>query len=153
MNNSAPRPRVTAPVLAAIPLAVHAFLAWRLRAAAISTGQDDAVYLLLGRGLRDLAYSNYWLVPNGPHGTYPPLYPLILGVTDGIFGDTLTPALLLSVVFSTLALGILFSIAYRWSPTVAFLTLSVSAVNPWLVRLAGMMYTEPFYLLCTALTL
>jgi len=153
MNNSPSRPRVPAPVLAAIPLAVHAFLAWRLRAAAISTGQDDSVYLLLGRGLRDFAYSNYWLVPSAPHGTYPPLYPLILGVTTGIFGEGLTPALVQSVVFSTLALGILFSIAYRWSPPVAFLTLSVSAVNPWLVRLAGMMYTEPFYLLCTALTL
>jgi hypothetical protein len=153
MNNPASRPRVTAPVLAAIPLAVHAFLAWKLRAAAISTGQDDAVYALLGRGLRDFAYHNYWLVPNAPHGTYPPLYPLVLGVTTGIFGDGMTPALVLSVVFSTLALGILFSIAYRWSPPVAFLTLSVSAVNPWLVRMAGQMYTEPLYLLCTALTL
>ena len=153
MNSIPSRPRVPAPMLAAIPLAVHAFLAWRLRAAAISTGQDDSVYLLLGRGLRDFAYSNYWLVPSAPHGTYPPLYPLILGVTTAIFGDGLTPALVLSVVFSTLALGILFSIACRWSPPVAFLTLSVCAVNPWLVRLAGMMYTEPFYLLCTALTL
>jgi hypothetical protein len=152
-GTSPSRPRGAALVFAAIPLAVHAFLAWRLRAPGISTGQDDAVYQLLGRGLRDLTYSNYWMVESFPHVQYPPLYPFILGITGAIFGDSLTPALVLSVLLSTLALGILFAIAYRWSPPAAFLALSVGAVNPWLVRLAGQMFTEPLYMVCVALTL
>ena len=153
MIDSSPRTRGGVLALAAIPLALHALMAWRLRAAAISTGQDDAVYLLLGRGLRDLAYSNYWLIGNPPHGTYPPLYPLILGGTDALFGSTLAPAVVLNVLFSTGALAILFAVACRWSVPAAFLALSVSAVNPWLVRLAGQLFSEPVYMFFAAATL
>ena len=104
-------------ILAGILLAVHAGLAWHLRAPAITTRQDDAMYLLLARGLPHLSYHQVWNVHSPPESQYPPLYPAVLALL-GALSSKLGAALALNVLCSTLALGVLFALARRWSPVV-----------------------------------
>src|SRR5690242_18278500 len=81
-------------------LAIHAALAWWLRAPAVSTGHDDAIYLLLGRDLLHGSYRNFWLIGAPAHGLYPPLYPAALAVT-GASGEHGFPiAVLLGLALS-----------------------------------------------------
>src|SRR5882672_8450368 len=88
-------------MLAAVGLlAVHAALAWWLRAPAISTGHDDAIYLLLGRDLLRGSYRNFWLTGAPFHGLYPPLYPALLAVTGGGGEHGFPLAIALNVIVS-----------------------------------------------------
>ncbi|HEV8611897.1 MAG TPA: hypothetical protein VGQ73_00215, partial [Gemmatimonadales bacterium] len=140
-------------ILAGLLLGLHALLAWWLRAPAITTGHDDAVYLLLARSLRHFSYHDAWLVGTPPEAQYPPLYPAVLALVGAVLGDGLDTALALNVLLSTFALGVFFALVRRWSPGVALLGLAVCAVNPWLIRLAGLVASEPLFLVLVALTL
>lgn len=147
------RSTVLLTAVAAGLLGLHAVLAWLLRTPAISTGQDDAVYLLLARGLGRLAYHNYWLVDAPAQAQYPPLYPAVLAIAQAVFGSKLDVALLLNTGLSTAALGLTFALVRPWSAPLALGALAIGAVNPALVRLAGHVTSEPLFMFCTVAAL
>jgi hypothetical protein len=138
---------------AALLLITHVVLAWLLRTPGITTGQDDAVYLLLARGLRELSYSNYWLLDAPPQAQYPPLYPALLAIVGGVTGDRLGFLIAFNTLLSAAALWIWFRIARHSSAELALAALAVAALNPSLIDLAGRIATEPLFMLTTALAL
>jgi hypothetical protein len=140
-------------VVAAVLLAMHAALAWSLRAPSITAGGDDAVYLMLARGLRHLSYHNSWIIGAPPQAQYPPFYPGVLALAGTVFGSGLDVALGLNVLCSTAALATGFALVRRWSEPLALLGLAAAAVNPWLVLLAGLVASEPLFLFLVMQTL
>ncbi|HEY9384235.1 MAG TPA: hypothetical protein VIP80_12055 [Gemmatimonadales bacterium] len=140
-------------VVAAVLLAMHAALAWSLRAPSITAGADDAVYLMLARGLRHLSYHNSWIIGAPPQAQYPPFYPGVLALAGTVFGSGLDVALGLNVLCSTAALATGFALVRRWSEPLALFGLAAAAVNPWLVLLAGLVASEPLFLFLVMQTL
>lgn len=151
----APAARV-APVVwgtAAGLLALHAALAWYLRSPGIGTGNDDAVYLLLARSLRNWSYADLFYVGAPIESQYPPLYPAFLALLGGLFGEHVTLFIAANVMLSVTALALLFDVVRRQSPVVALLTLAWMVLNPILVGLAGGVRSEPLCMALTALAL
>ncbi len=138
---------------AAALLLLHAGLAWVLRVPALTTAQDDAVYLLLARALRHFSYVDLWLVGTPFESLYPPLYPALLASATAIFGDRFAVAIAASVLLSTATLGLFYLIVRRWSPGLALLCLAVAAVNPTLLNAAGHVQSEPLFMCFAALSL
>ena len=140
--------------IAAVLLLVHAALAWGGREVALLTAQDDGRYMLLARSLRDFTYRDLYLVGQPLHGVYPPGLPVLLAVWGAVVGESFTRFLVLNVVLSTAALGVVFASLRRiWSPTGALLSLACLAVNPFLVARAGSVRSETWYLLLSVLSL
>lgn len=141
-------------LLAIALLALHAALAWVGRPAGVATRQDDAVYLLLARSLREFGYQNLYYVNTPPHGLYPPGYPAMLAVWGGLFGDGFDGLALLSVLASTATLGLIYLVMRRLaSPVVRLLVLAVLAVNPYLIQYGGDIASEAPYMLLSVLAL
>lgn len=138
---------------AALLVAAHAILAWQARVPSVTTGNDDALYLLLARSLRAFHYRDVWDVAAPPHSQYPPLYPALLAVAGVLSGDRLDAALALNVALSSGALLLFFDAARRVAPWPAILALAAAALNPWLLRSAGSIASEPLFLFCTAVAL
>ena len=63
--------RTEATAVAAI-LALHIVLVWSLRVPSMTTGNDQAWYMLLARSLRHLSYENLQFVEVTPHTKFPP---------------------------------------------------------------------------------
>jgi hypothetical protein len=116
---------------------------------AITTGNDDAVYLLLARALRSGRYADLFYVGVPTHSQYPPIYPGFLALLGSIFGEQLSLFLAANILLSITALALFFSVARRREPRIALLALGVCAVNPILLAMAGALRSEP---LCMALT-
>ena len=132
-------------------LGLHAVLAWYLRAPAISTGHDDATYLLLARDLTHFEYRNFWIVGAPRHSQYPPVYPLALALVGAGREGGLTNGIWLNIGTSVAALGVFAAVASRWyGRAVALAGLAVAAVNPSLLSLAGQVRSEPLFMLCFA---
>ncbi len=134
-------------------LALHALLSWWLRPPAITTGHDDAIYLLLGRGLIHGSYRNFWLVGTPPHGMYPPLYPALLGLTGASGDHGLSLALALNVLLSVAMLATFAAMVWAWSAPLAVLSLAVLATNRTVIQFAGSVMSEPLFGLCLMATL
>jgi hypothetical protein len=128
-------------------------LAWSVRVPAITTGNDDAVYLLLARSLRTGRYIDLFYVGLPIHSQYPPLYPGLLALLGSVFGEHIGIFLAANVLLSMAALGLLFDVARRRESTVALLALAVAATNPTLLAMAGGVRSEPLCMALTALTL
>jgi hypothetical protein len=140
--------------IAAILLLVHAALSWGGREVALLTGQDDGRYILLARSLRDFTYRDLYLIGQPLHSVYPPGLPVLLAVWGAAIGTTFTHFLVLSVLLSTAALGVVFASLRRiWSPTGALLSLACLAVNPFLAARAGSVRSEPLYMFLSFLCL
>ncbi|HEU4563219.1 MAG TPA: glycosyltransferase family 39 protein [Gemmatimonadaceae bacterium] len=137
--------------LAALLLALHAALAWRLRAPSITTGNDDAAYLLLSRSLRALGYNDAFSIGNPIHSQYPPLYPALLAIVGLVSGDRLGAAIAVNILLSASALALLYDLARRHAPRAALLALAICAVNPLLLSLASNIRSEPLFMACMAL--
>ena len=148
----APRPRpaiVAALALAALLLAVHVGLAWRLRPLWIDVG-DDATYVLLGRSLRSLAYRSIYLAGAPQHVQYPPGFPALLATIGAVLGERVAAFAAVQALLSAAALALVFDAARRrWSLQLALLLLAACAVNPLLVTSAPLLLSEtPFLALC-----
>ena len=134
-------------------LTLHLALGWMLRAPALGAGHDDAVYLLLGRGLFDLSYRSYWIVGAPTATQYPPVYPALLAISGATAPGGFPHGVALNLLLSTAALGIFTALAWRWSPVAAVSALAIAAVNPALLGMAGRVASEPAFGLFLYLTL
>lgn len=135
-------------------LLVHVVLAWIARLPGIETAQDDARYVLLARALRHLSYHELWRLDAPIHSLYPPGYPAMLALWGAVFSDRFDALVTLSILSSAGTLALVYAAVKRlWSPLVALLCLAVLAVNPYLIRDAGSLLSEPPFGLWSMLTL
>ncbi|MDQ3697932.1 MAG: hypothetical protein M3373_07895 [Gemmatimonadota bacterium] len=138
---------------AALFVTLHALIAWHTRVPSITTGNDDALYLLLARSLRALTYRDLWDAATPWHSQYPPLYPALLAVTGALAGDRMDVHLAVNILLSAGALLVFFDAARRVAPWPGLLALATAALNPSLLRAAGAIASEPLFLFLVALTL
>lgn len=135
-------------------LLVHAALIWLSRPAGITTGGDDARYLLLGQALRHLRYTELWRVDHPVHSLYPPGYPLLLAVWGLVAGGGFDAQIVLSAALSVAALLAAYLIVARhFDARVALASLAALAVSPALIARAGTVASEPAYMLLSLLAL
>ncbi len=138
----------------ALVLVAHAVLAWLIREPGITYRNDDALYLLLSRSLKQLQYVNLYLAEQTPHTQYPPGYPLVLALTSLVAGERLDAFFALGTLCSALGLGLLYSLIRRQSdPWLALAVLLPVAGNDLLLRMAGSLLAEPVFLCLTMLAL
>ena len=145
--------RVTRAALIAI-LAAFAITAIYMRQSAITTGEDDAEYVLLSRALLDFHYLDVADASRAPHTRYPPGYPAALAAVSAVAGERLSALTMVGIGWSLLTLVLVFAIARplvgeRWSLAVCALV----ALNPSFVSGAGSIVSEPQFTAFTALTL
>lgn len=137
---------IGAVALVVIVLATHMLLAWHLRVWGITSVDDDAGYLLLARALRAGHFRELHdaMLPIG--AKYPPAYPAMLALASIAVGERMDWLLVLSIVSSLVALGCLFDVVrYRWGVAFALVTLTLAALNPYVIRNAGRLMSEaPF---------
>ncbi|MEJ7811576.1 MAG: hypothetical protein WKG32_14280 [Gemmatimonadaceae bacterium] len=133
-------------IAAAVLLIAHAVLAWLMRIPAITTGNDDAVYLHLARSLRELGYNDRFLVSAPVHAQYPPGYPVMLALLGALAGERLDVFLAAGVALSVGALALFFDAVRRlWTPALALMALALASVNVLVLANAGRLMTEtPF---------
>jgi hypothetical protein len=130
-------------VVAIALLCTHAVLAYLARAQAITTGNDDALYLLLARSVRSFRYLDSHLVGAPLHSQYPPGYPAFLA----LFGNNFQAAVIGSIVASTVALLLAYDLFRRaLGPVPGLFVLAALAVNPPLVISAGSLRSESLFM-------
>ena len=129
-------------------LITHATLAWLGRIPAVTpAANDDALYLLLAKSLRAFQYVDQHVVGSPGHAQYPPAYPASLALAGLVFGSSLDAAQAVTILFSTLALLLIFDLARRFAgPVVAVFTLAPLVFNKLFLTYAGRVSTEPPYL-------
>ncbi|MGH7665484.1 MAG: glycosyltransferase family 39 protein [Gemmatimonadaceae bacterium] len=133
-------------VLVASILIMHAALALFRQPPGVLTGHDDAVYLSLARSVTAWGYDDLFLLGQPAHQKYPPAYPALLAIWQGVAGTSHGAATALSTVLSVSTLALTYAAVRRvWSTTIALVTLAALALNPLLVLHAGRVATEiPF---------
>ncbi|MGE0554787.1 MAG: glycosyltransferase family 39 protein [Gemmatimonadales bacterium] len=137
------RARLIGAVLLAVVLLVHVALAWLGRPPGITTGQDDAQYLMLGQSLRQGGYHELFRVDLPVHALYPPGYPALLALWGWPTGDRFDALVGLSVLLSVTSLLLLHRILRRrLDETTALVSVALLAVSPLLVRIAGSINSE-----------
>jgi 4-amino-4-deoxy-L-arabinose transferase-like glycosyltransferase len=135
-------------------LLLHGILSWSGRAFGITTGNDDAAYLLLARSLRQFTYRDFHLLGTPVHSQYPPGFPAFLAAVSLPFGERLDLILAAIALCSVAALALLHDAIRRLCGSGRALTvLGLCAVNPGLLHYAGSIASEALYLLFTVLTL
>jgi 4-amino-4-deoxy-L-arabinose transferase-like glycosyltransferase len=139
--------------LAALLLLLHAALAWAVRVPSITTGNDDAVYLLLARALREGGYHDAYYVGAPIHSQYPPLFPALLAVIGAAVGERLGVMVAANILLSAGGLALTFAAARRLAPWPALAALACLAVNPTLVDAAATISSEPLLTFLAALAL
>lgn len=140
--------------LAAGLLALHAVLAWVLRDPGILTAQDDAHYLVLAEGLRDLQYRDSFRVDAPAHTRYPPVYPAVLAIWGILVADEFDRLVALNILLSTAGLGLLYrAVSRTWSPVLGVAMLAPIAVNASTLDVLGEVRSEALYFFLTAVAL
>lgn len=136
-------------------LITHATLAWLGRLPAVTpASNDDALYLLLARSLSSFHYVDQHVIGAPGHAQYPPGYPASLALASLFFGSGLDAAVGLTILFSTLALLLVFDMARRFAgPAFGVLVLAPLVFNKLLLTYAGRIATEPPYLAFSIATL
>ncbi len=140
--------------VAALFLVGHGWIAWLLHSTTLRTGNDDALYLLLARSLRQMSYRDFHVFGSPVHSQYPPGYPALLALTGGGLGLDLTWSSLTSVVLSMIALALLFDLARRVVPLgFALGLLALLSLNGSLLVYAGAVRSETPYIMLTIASL
>ncbi|MBK8005446.1 MAG: glycosyltransferase family 39 protein [Gemmatimonadetes bacterium] len=133
---------------------LHVVLAWLVRQPAVTTGNDDALYLLLARALRAGTYRDLHVLGHPWHSQYPPGYPLLLALFGGTLGPGITGAVTFGILASAVTLVAVFDVARRHLPPLYALTLlALLAVSPHLLAFAGSVRSETPYILLTVASL
>ncbi len=142
-------------VIAAMLLLTHALLAWLGRLPAVTpAANDDALYLLLARSLGSLRYLDLHVIGSPVHAQYPPAYPAALALGAAVMGPSLNVAQGLTILFSTLALLLVFDLARRFAgPVIGVLVLLPLVLNRSLLIYAGRISTEPPYMFFSIATI
>ena len=135
-------------------LALHGSLAWLSRAFGINTGNDDAVYLLLARSIRDFGYHDTYLVGSPVHSQYPPGFPALLALLSVPFGERFNVFLAAIVLASVAALALLYdAIRRRHGSAIALTVIALCSVNPELIWYGGQLMSESTYMFFTTLAI
>ncbi len=130
----------------AVPIAMHAMLAWVVRMRQLGTGNDDAVYLLLARALREGHYRELFYVGTPLHSQYPPGYPALLALLGAPSDGVLDLAIAVNILLSCASLALLFDVIRRWSIPLAGVTVAVLALNPSLISASSRVQSEPMFM-------
>jgi len=131
-------------------LVLHAVLAWYLTTPGVGTGNDDAVYLLLARSLREWGYADLFYVGTPAQAQYPPGYPAFLALLGAIGGEQPAVFVAANILLSVTGLALVFDVVRRHDPLVALLGLVFLAIDPLLLELAGAFRSEPLFMALTA---
>ena len=142
--------RTEAMAVAAI-LALHIVLVWALRVPSMTTGNDQAWYMLLARSLRHLSYENLQFVEVTPHTKFPPAYPAFLSLLGVTTFDRFDLGIAANAILSATALALTYGIVRRVSRVIAWFVVAVSSVNPLVVSVAGSLLSEPLFMALSAL--
>lgn len=139
--------------LAAV-LLLGAALGWAGRARAVTLGGDEATYLALSTSLESGQYRDTFLVGNPPHAKYPPALPAWLLVVRTVAGPDLDVVRAVNLVL-LLATALLLGDAVRRlaGPWLGVGAAAVTALNPSLQQLAGIVMGESLYTLLATLAL
>jgi hypothetical protein len=135
-------------------LAVHALLAWYLRVWGITTGDDDAGYVLLARSLRAGHYRDLHDALLPVAARYPPGYPALLAMVSLLSGERIGVYVAASLVSSVAALWLLFDVMRRkWSMELTVIVLALAALNPFVIQNAGRVMSEAPFMALVMLSL
>ena len=132
---------------------MHAVLAWVVRVQQLGTGNDDAVYLLLARAIREGHYRELFYVGNPLHSQYPPGYPVLLALLGAPSDGSFDLVIAVNILLSCTALALLFDVMRRWSVPLAGVTVAVLALNPSLVLASSRVQSEPLFMAAVMLAL
>lgn len=127
-------------------LALHLVLSLALFDPKLSTGGDNAQYLILAKSLLQGSYSNLQEPGSPPHSQYPPLFPMLLAPVVAISGGSFIPVKLLIVACGITGLFMFFLVLRRLSSGRDWvLPVLLLAVSPLFLSYAHDTYTEvPF---------
>jgi hypothetical protein len=133
---------------------VHMILVWSFRTPVISTGQDDAEYVLLSREISRGDYADSWDAERPIHARYPPGYPTFLAVTGALAGEREPVFIFANVLLSAAALLFFLHLAKDHLSVAAWFALAaIVALNPELVFVSGRILSEPLFFFLIYLTL
>ncbi len=130
----------------AVPIAMHAVLSWVVRMRELGIGNDDAVYLLLARALREGHYRELFYVGSPLHSQYPPGYPALLALLGAPSNGVFDLAIAVNIFLSCTALALLFDVIRRWSIPLAGVAVAVLALNPSLISASSRVQSEPMFM-------
>ncbi len=135
-------------------VAVYAVLAWLQRVPAVTTQNDDAVYILLSREVANLSYAQSWLFGAPIHSLYPPGFPTWLALMRLMAGEHLGVFVAGNVLLVSAGLLLVFDVLRRhWPPAVGLLFLAVTVVSPQLHDAGALILSEGLYFFVTAAAL
>ena len=127
-------------------LALHLVLSLVLFDPKLSTGGDNAQYLILAKSILHGSYSNMQEPGSPPNSQYPPFFPMLLAPVVAVSGGSLMPVKLLIVACGIVGLLMFYLVLRRlgsgrdWVPPLLLLT-----VSPLFLSYAHDTYTEvPF---------
>ncbi|MDF2773237.1 MAG: hypothetical protein K0S86_2732 [Geminicoccaceae bacterium] len=125
-----------------------------VRQPAITTGEDDAEYVLLSRSLREGHYRDVADVSRAFHTRYPPAYPAALAVVAMVAGERVGVMTLVGIGWAIMTIVLLFAIARRYvGESTALLACALLALNPWFLTGAGRLMSEAQFTALTVLTI
>jgi 4-amino-4-deoxy-L-arabinose transferase-like glycosyltransferase len=130
-------------------LALHLVLSLAVFDPKLSTGGDNAHYLILAKSILQGSYSNLFEPGSPPHSQYPPVFPLLLAPMVAISGGSFIPPKLMLVAFGVGALILFYLVLRRLTSGKDWvLPLVLLAVSPLYLTYAHYLFTElPFILL------
>lgn len=133
---------------------IHVAVVWSLRTPIVTTGQDDAEYILLSREIAQGNYRDSHDVNAPMHARYPPGYPAFLAGVRALAGDREPAYLLVNALLSggALLLFLVWGCRNLSSPT-WFAIAALVTLNPELIFLSGKILSEPLFFFFVYLTL
>jgi len=142
------------PIAAGAMVLLYAVLSWLQRAPAVTTRNDDALYILLARSIQAGHYGQPFLVGAPPHLHYPPGFPGLLAVLSQVFGENLAVFAAANILLVAASLLLVADVVRRkWSPGLALAVLGLGVINPGLHNAGGRILSEALYLFLTVLAL
>ena len=113
--------------------------------AKISTGLDDSTYIVQGHKYAQDFFNHFFT-------SQAPFYAMVLAIPISIFGINVVMLKLISVVFFTLSVYVLYrAFRFRVSWLVLFSALFIYATNSNALQYASLTYTEALYVLIQAI--
>ena len=85
--------------------------AWLQRVPSLTTANDDAMYVLLSRSLREGGYHSIHLVDAPIHTKYPPLFPALLATVTTVTGESIDAFVAMNIALAVTGLALIFAVA------------------------------------------
>ncbi len=140
-------------LLAAIAV-LSVVLGWLGRQPLITTGGDDATYILLARSMASGHFRDIFLPGAPAHAQYPPGFPLMILAVRTIAGGMLEAVRIANLGLLVL-IGLLTGVSVRRfaGARIGLLTAALVMLNPLLLHYAGWILSETLFVACTMVAL